>query len=255
MREVALGGNMSGAVRSGDTVRRRTGAWTPAVHALLEYLAVHRFEAPRPLGIDDRGREILSYIEGRAVPGWPDPFPGWIFSDECLHAAATRLRRFHDLVEGFAPQAGARWRMVAPGPHEVVCHNDWAPYNAIFREHRPAVMVDWDMAGPGTRLWDAAWTAYMWIPLHRHGLEFSAARSAARVRAFCADYGDLSPVELFETLLVRLRFTAEFGRTQAADGDPGFLRLRELDASSTLERHADALEDDLEFRRLLGAPR
>ena len=32
---------------------------TPAVHALLEYLAEHDFElAPKPLGMDDAGREI-----------------------------------------------------------------------------------------------------------------------------------------------------------------------------------------------------
>jgi hypothetical protein len=33
------GGNMNGAVvRIGDTVRRPAGAWTPAVHALLNHL-------------------------------------------------------------------------------------------------------------------------------------------------------------------------------------------------------------------------
>jgi len=36
MDELALGGNLSGAVRVGATVRRRSGYWTPAVHALLE---------------------------------------------------------------------------------------------------------------------------------------------------------------------------------------------------------------------------
>ena len=105
MDEVALGGNISGAVRVGPTVRRRAGYWTPAVHALLEYLAQHGLEAPRPIGMDERGREILSYVEGQAVPGWPDPFPAWIYSDACLHDAATGLRRFHDLVRGFDPPA------------------------------------------------------------------------------------------------------------------------------------------------------
>ena len=256
MDELALGGNLSGAVRVGPTVRRRSGYWTPAVHALLEYLAQHGFEAPRPIGIDERGREVLSYIEGQAVPGWPDPFPDWIYSEECLHAAAAGLRRFHDLVAGFTPPMGARWRMPAPVPHEIICHNDWAPYNAVFREQRPAVMVDWDMAGPGTRVWDAAWTAYMWIPLHPHVAGFSIRRSADRVRMFCADYGDLSPVELFDSLLVRLRFSAEFARTQAAEGDPGFGKLvNELDAPGMLERHAEELGREGHLRRLLDQPR
>ena len=250
--EIALGGNMSAAVRIGSTVRRRSGYWTPAVHALLEFLARHGFEAPRPLGTDERGREVLSYIEGDAVPGWPDTFPEWIFSTECLRAAAQGLRRYHDLVEGFAPPAEVRWRMPAPGPHEIICHNDWAPYNAVFREQRPDVMVDWDMAGPGTRLWDAAWTAYMWIPLHPDHDGFSIERSADRIRLFCAAYGELSPVELFDTLLTRLRFSAMFAREQARAGDPGFQKLvTALDASGILERNADHLGRDGILRHLL----
>ena len=254
--EIALGGNISGAVRVGETVRRRPGPWTPAVHALLEYLAQQGLEVPRPVGFDERGREVLSYIEGQAVPGWPDPFPAWIFSEDCLRVAVRGLRRYHDLVEGFTPTVGAEWRMPAPGPHEIICHNDWAPYNAVFRDRRPDVMVDWDMASPGTRLWDAAWTAYMWIPLHPQVAGFSLQNSADRVRTFCADYGGLSPVDLFETLLDRLRFSAEFGRAQALAGDPGFQKLvNELDSPRMMERHADQLERDGILRRLLGERR
>ncbi|MVZ99295.1 hypothetical protein F8568_002610 [Actinomadura sp. LD22] len=56
MDEVRLdGGDIGGAVRAGDTVRRATGPWTPAVHALLAHLAAHGFTAaPRPLRIDGR---------------------------------------------------------------------------------------------------------------------------------------------------------------------------------------------------------
>src|SRR5262249_49783642 len=42
-----------------DTVRRPAGPWTPAVHALLTHLHAAGFHgAPRPLGIDEHGREI-----------------------------------------------------------------------------------------------------------------------------------------------------------------------------------------------------
>ena len=57
----------------GDTVRRATGPWTPAVHALLRHLETAGFEAaPCVLGVDDDGREVLSFIEGEAV-GDDDP--------------------------------------------------------------------------------------------------------------------------------------------------------------------------------------
>ena len=69
------GGNMStGVVRAGDTVRRPAGPWTPAVHALLTHLHEAGFRgAPRPLGVDDRGREILTFVPGTVV--WPGHFP------------------------------------------------------------------------------------------------------------------------------------------------------------------------------------
>ena len=53
--------------RVGDTMRRSTGPWTPAVHALLRHLEAVGFEgAPRVLGSDDQGREVLTFIEGDA---------------------------------------------------------------------------------------------------------------------------------------------------------------------------------------------
>ena len=66
------GGNMSsGVVRVGDTVRRPAGPWTPAVHALLSHLHDVGFHgAPRPLGIDELGREVLTFIPGTVA--WPD---------------------------------------------------------------------------------------------------------------------------------------------------------------------------------------
>jgi hypothetical protein len=64
------GGNMSsGVVRVGDTVRRPAGAWTPAVHALLSHLDSVGFRgAPRPLGIDEHGREVLTRDRHHRAP-------------------------------------------------------------------------------------------------------------------------------------------------------------------------------------------
>ena len=45
MKEAAfIGGNLNDATRVGDTVRRRAGPWTPAVHALLRFLESAGFE-------------------------------------------------------------------------------------------------------------------------------------------------------------------------------------------------------------------
>src|SRR5215216_1549463 len=65
--EEHLAGNVGGAVRIRDTVRRPTGAWTPAVHALLGHLATRIPHIPRVFGFDDLGREVLAYLPGRVV--------------------------------------------------------------------------------------------------------------------------------------------------------------------------------------------
>ena len=73
--QVLAGGKGGGAVRIGNTVRRQVGPWTPAVHALLHYLEEVGFTgAPKALGIDRQGREILSFLAGNTVADqrpWP----------------------------------------------------------------------------------------------------------------------------------------------------------------------------------------
>jgi hypothetical protein len=49
---------------------------------------------PRPLGYDDRGRQILTFIEGE-VPGGEGPYR---LSDARIRSAAALIRAFHDAI-------------------------------------------------------------------------------------------------------------------------------------------------------------
>ena len=60
---------------------------------------------PELHGLDDDGREILEYVEGRGVPVDQE-----IVLDNVLTEAVTWLRDFHDLVEGFRPDGVREWR-------------------------------------------------------------------------------------------------------------------------------------------------
>src|SRR4051812_24123156 len=90
MREARLpGGNTTGAVRIGDVVHKRASPWTPTVHALLRHLEDAGFDAaPRALGFDDQGREMLTFLPGETI-GDRNPWPGWALADS---ATRTRLR-------------------------------------------------------------------------------------------------------------------------------------------------------------------
>lgn len=142
------GGQMTSVVRVGDTVRRGTEPWTPAVHSLLRHLAAVGFDgAPRPLGFDAVGREMLTYLDGEAGFFSPTkPVPPDLWSDRVLTEAAMLLRRYHDATVGFVLPAGITWHggQTSPAPPEVVCHNDFAPYNCIFRDGHLHVVIDFD---------------------------------------------------------------------------------------------------------------
>ena len=231
--EQPLGGNQSGSVRVGDTVRRRAAVWTPAVHELLAHLRRVGFDAaPESLGLDEQGRAVLRFIDGVAHAGWPDPMPSWMYEDETTLAEAARLlRRYHDAVATFVPPADARWNIVAPGAHELICHNDWAPYNALFRGRAPIVMLDWDSAGPGTRLWDVALAAYQWVPMYPMAEEVSHRRvltplmRRARLGLFCGAYGEITAGDALTMLIEQLPFLAKLVQQKADAGDPGFAKL------------------------------
>lgn len=251
MEEQPLGGNLSAAVKVGDTVHRRAGPWTPAVHALLEHLYRAGFNAaPEPLGMDEQGRAVLKFIHGDVHQGWPEPMPSWIYEDEVtLVGAAQLLRRYHDLLATFTPPPDARWRIVAPGAHEVICHNDWAPYNALFDGHLPIAMLDWDSAGPGSRVWDVAWSTYTWVPLYPkpegNNPVVPLPKRAVRLARFCAAYRGIEPSEVLETLVEQLRFLADFVQAEADAGDPGFAKLAAWNVPTRTRENAALLRDQM----------
>lgn len=110
---------------------------------------------------DELGRDTVSYLPG-VVP--QHPLPSWIWHEDVLVDAARHLAQLHDGTAGF-DTAGATWQLASHAPAGVVCHNDLAPDNMVFADGRLVVVIDWDTASPGPRLWDLAYLAYRLVPL------------------------------------------------------------------------------------------
>jgi aminoglycoside phosphotransferase (APT) family kinase protein len=166
-----------------------------------------------------------------------------MFEEEItLIAAAGLLRRYHDSLDGFVSPPDARWRFVAPGTHEVICHNDWSPGNAVFRGHVPIVMLDWDSAGPGSRHWDLASSAFWWVPLDPWIEPPSLADKAARFALFCDAYGaGTAKLDVLDTLIELLPAQADVIQAGADAGDPGFAKLAAWNVPAVLREDADRL--------------
>ena len=163
-----LGGRLNRVVRVGDTVRRPGGPWTPTVHALLRHVREQGFTyAPAPLGWDDHGREILSYLPGTTVGPGPD-WPGWLWHEDLLADVGRVTAEFHRASAGFRPEGVIEWEggPADLGPDEIVCHHDLAPYNLVFQGGRVSGIIDWDLVGPGTLRSELAFVAWQWVPFH-----------------------------------------------------------------------------------------
>ena len=186
--EQLSGGNIASVLRVGDTVVRDAGEWTPAVHRLLRHLqAVGVPGVPRPLGIKNR-QEVLSFVDG-VVPSYP--MPSWVWTGAALDSAADLLRRIHDATVEL--DVDGPWRAPAHEPVEVICHNDFAPYNLVFAGATGKVVgvIDWDFASPGPRSWDLSYLAYRIVPLSTAdwGDGFDGTERRTRLTRLLAAYG------------------------------------------------------------------
>ncbi|GAA3224270.1 phosphotransferase enzyme family protein [Oerskovia jenensis] len=221
--EPLAGGNSTTVVRRGDTVRRTAGPWTPTIQALLRHLRAQGVTGvPEPLGTDEQGREVLSFLPGDVAHY---PLPEWVWDESVLRDAGALLRRVHDASVGFLDTRTAApvWQTAPHEPAEVVCHNDVAPYNMVFRDGTLVGLIDFDTASPGPRIWDLAYLGYRLAPLVADAGDSEGSDvvgrldSLARLDVLVAAYGmPYSRREVLTTVVARLHELAAFTDERAS---------------------------------------
>lgn len=225
MTEEALtGGGTTEVVRVGDTVRRPHSPWSPAVHALLTHLRSAGFDAaPDSFGRDDQGRDVFSYLPGEVGHY---PWTGSVACDAALISAAELLRRYHDATAPAVGRLPQQWRLPSVEPVEVVCHNDFAPYNCVYEGSRVVGVIDFDFAVPGPRRWDLANALYRFAPLSGNDAPGAAREQGRRAKLFLDSYGADAQEShsALATVMPRLRFMVDLMTALAAAGDENFAR-------------------------------
>jgi phosphotransferase family enzyme len=233
------GGNLTSVVRVGDTVRRAAGPWTPMVHELLRHIRDRGFLlGPVPLGIDDQGREVLSYLPGETVTA--HPWPRWVWADGLLIEAVKALSSYHGAVADFRPATVESRLGVAPlQDGQIVCHNDFAPYNCVFRQERLTGIIDWDVLSPGSPAWDLAFFAWHWIPLHPPSTELAWRTSVdcqRRLGVLVDTYG-LDDISNFVDQIIERVEASRIGIIERARaGDTVFVRLKDTGHADEMAR-------------------
>lgn len=187
--EEPLAGGIHAAdiVRVGQTVRRYPGPNNAFAHKLLNHLEQVGFAgAPRFLGTDDQGRDMLTYLDGEVFHGVGD-----IWSETQLKQIMMLLRAFHAATSGTE----------LAGTEEVVCHNDFASHNVVFRDSVPFAVIDFDTAAPGPRIRDISYALWCWLDLSRSSRPIG--ETADRMRLMCDAYGLVDRSMILEEITKR----------------------------------------------------
>ena len=150
------------------------------VRALLRHLETQGFVgAPRWLGSDSTGRDILTYLPGDVPPELG------MLSTEQIKTGARLLRALHD----------ASLEFEGLGPNVVVCHGDASPCNCVFRDGLPYAFIDFDAARVGDRREDIGYAAWLWLDFGNADLDplQQGRRLGEFVAAYDADFLDAVP--------------------------------------------------------------
>jgi hypothetical protein len=249
--EIPLAGGdvTEGVVRVGDTVRRPVGPHSPLVHALLAHLESVGFEgAPRFLGIDRAGREVLSYVEGE-VAGRPRP--PWIADAGRLASVGRLVRAYDDAAASFIPPPGALPDTEPAGPPEappaptyppeLIGHVDITPENVVFRDGRAYALIDFDLAKPATRA-DEMFNAMMWwAPLADPRdvdplLQSADVPRRARILADAYDLSGADRERVIEVAVVRTRRSWHLMKQRAQTHGGGWQRMWDEGVGDVIKR-------------------
>jgi len=211
-------------------VYRTSGSWTAQVHKFLRFLREQGFDqAPEPLGFDAQGLEILSFVSGNT---YDYPLPQDAKSKTALISAALLLRKFHDVSQKFLTEnksSDQGWMFTSRSPQEVICHNDFAPYNICFDGKQAIGIIDFDTACPGPRAWDIVYAIYRFAPFtdpnNTDGFG-TLAEQISRASLFCQTYG-LAKADraiLAGLMIERLQVLIYFMIQSAQQGNEKFIK-------------------------------
>jgi len=238
--EVLLGGLEAGrAVKVGETVRRAAGPWTPTIQALLAHLETKAFPAPRPLGRDAEGREVVGFLPGRAS-NWP--WPPALLATEGAAQVGALLKAYHAAVAEFAPPSPL-WRHGAQAlkAGEIVLHGDFGPHNLIWSDSAPIGVIDWELARPGEPMEDAGFAVIRAAQLRPDEMTRPVGYDSppdrrARLAAFSRGFGPSPSALVGAALRAQTAEIARISRLGGAGIEPwATFRRRGLEARARLE--------------------
>ncbi|MCL2322700.1 MAG: aminoglycoside phosphotransferase family protein [Oscillospiraceae bacterium] len=246
------GGNISSVSTNGSIVFKDAKSQSVTIQRLLKHLQQKGVNfCPKPLGFDDYGREMLSYVKGSTTLDYPQVS---LITEriDIVKRAALMLRELHDATLDFIRSDDDIWFLRYDGdlPKEVICHNDFAPYNVTFEDDLPIGLIDFDTACPAPRVWDIAYAAYRFIPLSKSVYDCNLGKyrdydedkdceeRRILLNEFLQNYGFNGDIGKY--LVQRLESLVRLFDEECTKGNKVFIKMRE-------EGHQDFYLNEIEF--------
>lgn len=241
-REIELKkGNMSKVYSDGNTVYRDLKPQSKTIHRLLLHLEKKGIQfIPYFLGLNDKNQEMLSFVEGETIEDYPIQKAIQI-KISTIQIAAKMLREYHDATVDFKSYPDDIWFLNYEGElqKEVICHNDFAPYNVTFKDNKPIGLIDFDTACPAPRIWDVAYAVYRFIPLsmeiydpsimkyRRYNKEIDSSERKLLLNVFLEAYGMGDVLEVLQNVLMRLQALVKLFDEECHKGNTVFIKMKE----------------------------
>ncbi|MFD1902163.1 phosphotransferase [Enterococcus termitis] len=161
-------GNMSTITKKGNTIYKSKPYNSQTMKRFLNYMERYNLNMPRYLG-ETADKIHLSYVKGNSIHINIDSIP---FEEKVvmINSAAQLLATFHKATENFLILEEDKYFLSYNGSLEidVICHNDFAPYNLTFENFEAIGIIDFDTICPAPREWDIAYALYRFILIDKN---------------------------------------------------------------------------------------
>ena len=247
-------GNMSKVIYKDNIVYRDLKPQSKTIHKLLKHLEEKNINfVPKFLGIYEETQEMLSYVNGNTIEDYPNVCD-LDKKIEIVREAAVLLKKFHDATEDYVADSGDIWFLRYNGnlKKEVICHNDFAPYNITFEENKPVGIIDFDTACPAPRIWDVAYAAYRFVPLSYriydknkneyriYDKNIDKDERKILLYEFLNEYGMSDIREVIKTVLLRLQSLVDLFDEECQKGNMAFVKMKR-------EGHQELYKKEIKF--------
>lgn len=237
-------GTLSEVYTNGQSIARRMGPHSVAIHQLLKHFEQRGItRVPRLLSTAG-SFEVLSLLPGAPIAR---PWPAAALSLELIRDVGALVRKLHESTRDFRLSEDVAFVGGNTNSHgSVVVHGDVGPWNTLLHNGQLSGIIDWDMACFGDPITDVVGIAVEFGPLRKipgHGSESHLKQDLVlrRIEALCKGYGNLEPGSVVKMAPALLREKAAQIRLRALQGIRQFEILVERHTDLELEQDANEI--------------